>query len=176
MSCCVLCFDFPCPHVSFKCLLCPSLCLSVFSSMPSPCYLTCWATSPVPCLVVSVCVFSLCVPCTPCLVIASVCVHAPVCSQFPMVCVFGLEFCILPFDLNFAFDLTFVLLVCTLFSYLSCYFTFVPSLSSFRSSSLLLLLFSFKLKLVFCFPISLPPMCNCIWVQLLSPKPSIFSL
>ena len=35
-----------------------SLCLSVFSSMPSPRYLTCWSTSPVPRPVVSVCVVS----------------------------------------------------------------------------------------------------------------------
>ena len=48
----VSCFVFPCPHVSFKCLLCSFLCLSVFSSMPH--YLTCWSTSPVPHLVVRV--------------------------------------------------------------------------------------------------------------------------
>ena len=35
-------------------------------------YLTCWSTSPVPRLVISVCVFSLCVPLTPCLVIVLV--------------------------------------------------------------------------------------------------------
>ena len=31
-----------------------SLCLSVFLSLPSPCYLTCWSTSPVPRLFISV--------------------------------------------------------------------------------------------------------------------------
>ena len=41
---------------------------------------------------------------------------------------FGLEFCTLPFDLKFAFDLNFVHLVCTLFSNLGCCFAFVQFL------------------------------------------------
>ena len=62
---CVLRFDFSMP----SCVLCVSLCLSVFSAMHSSHYLTCWSTSPVPLLVISVCVFSLCVPFTACPVI-----------------------------------------------------------------------------------------------------------
>ena len=86
MSCCVSCFDFPClvSHVLiFHALMCPlsfsyvlpsgSLCLlscslHVFSCAPPPRYLT-WLpplSSPVPRHVISACVFSLCVPLTPC--------------------------------------------------------------------------------------------------------------
>ena len=148
MSFCVLCLDFSCPYVSFKfpcvfpmlnfhafvCLLpfkcvlpSVSLCLSVFSSMPSPCYLTCWSTSPVPRLVISVCVFSLCLPCTPLLVIVSVPVpsHVSACFQSPPWYVFLFIYFFL--DLSFAFCLLIwtLFFVCTLFDCLLCYFGFL---------------------------------------------------
>ena len=94
---------FPCPHVSSKRLLCSSLCLS---SMHSPHYLTCRSTSPVRRLVISVCVFSLCVPFTPCLVIVFVslclrpCSHSCVCSCSCSLCPLGM--CSL--DLDFWFS------------------------------------------------------------------------
>ena len=104
----------------FHALMCPlsvsyvlpsvSLCLPVFSSMPSPRYLACWSTSPVPRLFISVCVFILCVPFTPCSVIVfclslPASVHADVhvctcsCSCLspisPWYVFLGLEFCFL---------------------------------------------------------------------------------
>ena len=94
---CVFMFCFPCPHVSFKfsCVfshvlpsgsLCLLYCsLHVLSCAPPPRYLTCWSTSPVPRLVISVCVFSLCVPFTSCPVIVCILftsIHVGSCSCF----------------------------------------------------------------------------------------------
>ena len=113
----VLCLVFPCPHVSFK-FSC------VFSYVLPALFPSCshvllpFVTSPVglPHLFLvlsSVSVYLVSV--FPSLLVwslflsASFFVHAPihvpapVCSLFPMVCVFGFESCILPFDLNFAF-------------------------------------------------------------------------
>ena len=135
----------PCPHVSFKfplvilllnfhallCLLCSSLCLPVCSFVPSMhslCYLTCWSASPVPHLVISTCVFSLCLPCTLCQFIVSVCISSYLrlftlmflllllSSSSPWLVCFGFEFCI--FDLNSVSWLYFVLLP------FCCYFAF----------------------------------------------------
>ena len=121
----------------FHALMCPlsvsyvlpsvSLCLSVFSSMHSPRYLTCWSTSPVPRLVISVCVFSLCVPFTPCLVIVFVslclrpCSHSCVCSFSCSSCPHGM--CSLDFDIWFS-DVWFELWFFSLYFGLpfSCYF------------------------------------------------------
>ena len=87
----------------------------------------------------------------------------------PTVCVFGFEFCILPFDLNFAFDLNFVLFgLCFVLRFLvatlPCFHLLLCLLPPF--CLLLFFVFSFKIKLAFCFPISLPLVCNCIWVHL----------
>ena len=127
----------------FHALMCPlsvsyvlpsvSLFLSVFSSMHSPCYLTCWSSSPVPRLVISVCVFSLCVLFTPfrsLFLSASVCVHAPIhvsapapvhVLRVPLVCVLW----ILSFAFCIGFDwLYFAFFGCTLsgsFTLLLCY-------------------------------------------------------
>ena len=92
VSCCVLYFGFPCPLVSIQCLLRSSLCACLSPSVcqcfllcASPRYLT-WPppsslSSPVPRLVISVCVYSLCLPSCFCLFIASV--PASVCVMVP---------------------------------------------------------------------------------------------
>ena len=106
-----LCFDFPCPTVSFKCLFCSSLCLPLSVVLVPPCSLFCapppryltWPPpsslpSPVPRLVISGCVLSLSLLFLALLVHASV--HVCSCLLQVPVC-FGIEFSM--FDLNFAF-------------------------------------------------------------------------
>ena len=77
-------------------------------------------SSPVPCHIISVCVFSLCVPFMPCLVIVFVCLVSVLSMLFLNgMCPLDFDFCFLMFDLNFDlffFSLYFVLP-------LSCYFT-----------------------------------------------------
>ena len=161
MSCCVSCFVFPCPHVSFKfpcvfpLLNCPlsvsyvlpsvSLCLSVFSSMPH--YLTCWSTSPVPRLVVSVCVFSLCLPCSPSPVVVCMCqpLSAPAHVSVPSSpwYVF-LNFCILIWTLVLICTLPYFL--CTLF-----HCCFVATLSFIPVWSVFGFLVQFEIKAHFLF-------------------------
>ena len=109
--CCVLCFDFPCPHVSYKfsCVFpCCSLSVSVFFSVLPPLVtsraLLTPLSSTVHHLVISVCVF------TPCLFIAYVAsmfafvhvhvcvmfVHCPFCLEFPLcMCFWPLCFCLI---------------------------------------------------------------------------------
>ena len=66
-------------------------------------------SSPVPRLFISVCVFSVCVSFTPCLVVVAVSSCLPcscACSCLLLSNVFlDSEFCIFPFDLNFTFYL-----------------------------------------------------------------------
>ena len=126
VSCCVLCFDFPCPLASLVISVSPvysllqfvSLCL--FSSVhPPPCYLT-WPppsslTSPVPHLIVSLCFLS-CL----CLFIASVwCYCARCLLQVP---------CVMPivstFWYVFAFLIWTLLFGCTLSCCFCCYFVY----------------------------------------------------
>ena len=87
---CVLIFHAP---LSFKCLLCSSLCLPLSVVLFPPCFLLCaplpryitWPppsslSSPVPRLIISVGVLSLCFPSCLCPFIASVCVYLCSCS------------------------------------------------------------------------------------------------
>ena len=172
-----LCFDVPCPSLGFKFLLCPSLCLplsvvclwfpSVFLLCAPPPLITTPGllpplSSPVSRLIIRVCVFSLCFPCTPCPVMY-LSASAPV-FQVPSWYVLVLYF----FDLNFAFDLCLVLL------FVLCLAVFVATMPS------VLLLLCILTPLDFCvqfqfnkarllFPPFPCPLSNCIWVQLQSP-------
>ena len=121
---CLLSFKFSCglPSVSLclSALFPPGLLLCA-----PPCRYHTWLppsslSSPVPRLVISVCVFSLCVPFTPCPVIVcilSLVVHAPVS-------------CLVGFGFSFAFlcmfDLNFVILLCYFVSSLVATLFFVP--------------------------------------------------
>ena len=152
--CVVLCFHFPCP------LMCPLSSPENFPMFPlvsfcllglfTPCFVLCapppryltWPplfslSSPIPLRFISVCVFSVSLPCSPCPFTVSVCISSCLCLCLPlilllfmllsvssplMVC-FGFEFCI--FELNFAFWLYFVLplfllLLCLLSLFVFC--------------------------------------------------------
>ena len=108
---------FDCPTVSFKCLLCYSLCLPLSVVLFPPCFLLSSFQSP----------------------------HGMFWFWVFYVSV-ELWFLIWTFVFLFAFCQKFFCLIFVFF-YVS---------------------FSFKLKLAFCFHISLPPVCNCVWVHLLS--------
>ena len=126
MSCCVLCFVFPCFKFScvFSCVL-PSVSLCLLVLFP-PGFLLCafpphyhtWPppsslSSLVPHLVINVCCFGLCLPCTPCPVIVCSCL-----LLFPVPPWYVFFFF---WTLNFAFLIWTLLFVGTLFS-LGCYF------------------------------------------------------
>ena len=179
---CVLCFHFPCPHVSSKFLLCSPLWLPLSVFVPfmfsyvllplvtSPGILP-PLSSPVPRHVISVCVFSLCVPFTPCPVIVfclySVfgCSCSCSCSCFllPVSCLVGFGFILHFFPCLIVlwhwFELCiFALLLCLI---LGCYFVFHPCLSAFGFCKQLL-----NKSSPFClFPWSCL-LCNCVWVHL----------
>ena len=119
MSCCVfvLFFHAPLCPLSFSYVLLlsvPFMFAHVLLPLVTTPGLLPPLSSPVPRLFISVCVFSLCFPFTPCLFIVSVCISSCLCPRLFMflpisssllVC-FGFVF----FDLNFAFDMYFVLL------------------------------------------------------------------
>ena len=103
-------------------------------------------SSPVPCLFISVCVFSLYIPFTPCPVILFVSpsapahvpapisapVSVPVCSQFPVpfgMCFWIFAFCILIWTLALICALPFWVALCL--AVFCCYFAFRPVLSVF---------------------------------------------
>ena len=136
----VSCIWFLCPLVSFQCLLCsslwaclsPSVCQSLLLCASPPHYLT-WPppsilSSPVPRVIISLCVFSLCFPSCPCPFIASVGTmfsQSSFCLQSPSgICFLDCEFWFFPcliwtllFELYFAFFFHYVglgLLLCFL--------------------------------------------------------------
>ena len=138
---CPLSFSYALPS-GYLCLFCS---LHVFSFAPPPRYLT-WhspsspgilppLSSPVPRHVISVCVFSLCVPFTPCLVIVcilSLVAPAPAPAPAPRLVCSGFFWHFLFhvwFELWLWFELCiFALVLCLI---LCCYFVFRPHLSAF---------------------------------------------
>ena len=126
---CVICFDFSMPH----CVLQVSPMFFPLSAVLfPPCFLLCapppryltWPppsplSSPVPCLIVSVCVLSLCFPSCLCIFIASVCIRFCSCSCHVLPvspCFFFWDFdsCILHFSFELYFWFLLCLLICTL--------------------------------------------------------------
>ena len=174
VSCLVVsCFDIPWPSVSFKFLLCSPLWLPLSVVLfphgfllyaPVPRYHT-WPppsslSSPVPCWFISVCVFSLFVPFTPCPAIVFVCV----CSRLLPV---PLGMCFWIFA--FWFELCFWFVLCPVSFALCLAVTFFfPGLWRFMLLGFFctpVFFCGFQLlfnKARFCFPISLPPLSNCV--------------
>ena len=184
-----LCFDFPCPTVSlvscfsyvlpYVCCIVPFMFSHVLLPLVTTPGLLPPLSSPVPRLFISLCIFSLCLPFTPCpvIVFVSPCLlllmplfqFAPVCSHlFPVPLGMFLDFCILHFDLYFAFC------KCTCLAVFCCYFVwlffvatlpFVPFLCFF--TGLPWFWCSALNKACFCFsPYPCLPVSNCVWVHL----------
>ena len=168
--CCVLCFDVSPPVYSLA-AVCLLLSVSVFFSVLLPLVtspgLLPPPSSPVPCLVVSVCVLSLCFPSRLCSFIASVCINFCSCSRhvLPELLLFlasswyilSLTFAFLIWTLLVVLCLAVLLLLCLL----SVFCTWLPW---FLRSAL-------KIKLAFCFIFILVPWVTAFGSYLLSLPP-----